>query len=263
MAERLLFLWILLGAVFAAFVCSIIQGVIYANGSPAAAEEMSRWAGAILFPWMAYLLSFSVIWFMTCGIGGPVERTESRRLMLTLAFLMLAYLVVSTAITGPPPPDDPRSTPAGSQGGGGGGALVAALGQWLLLIGFVFVFFARYVRRAPLRAWTAQPHLHRPQTLELTPHGLRFDDGCCTRDYRWEGFPKWREGETIFLLYVSDVAFHTVPKRAFPTVADVDGFRHLLQHHVHDVDHAVGQGFPVHARIPRQSAPPPLPVQPH
>ena len=54
-SERLLFLWLLLGAIFAAFVCSIIQGVIYANGNPATAEEMGRWAGAILFPWMGYL----------------------------------------------------------------------------------------------------------------------------------------------------------------------------------------------------------------
>jgi hypothetical protein len=262
LAERLLFFWILLGAIVVAVVCSMVLGVVASTQGAARADELGRWAGAILFPWMVWLLSFGFIWFMSCGFGGAVERAETRRLMLTLAFTMLAYLVISTAITGPPPAEAPSTTTGPAATADGAGGYVAALGPWLLILVFVFVFFSRHLRRAPLRSWTAQPHLHRPQTLEVAPDGLVFDDGACRRDYRWEGFTKFREGDTLFLLYVSEIAWHTVPKRAFAAPADVDGFRELLRLHVADVDRAVGQGFPVYAAAALPAGPPPLPTRP-
>ena len=254
-AERLLFLWVLLGAIGLLLVLAVIEALL--QGGPRGRDGVTTWAVAILTPWIPSLLVLAVLWFAACGAVAPTERRPLRRLVLGLAAALLLVNVVTVLITGPaaPPPASPPPPPVGETSQDG--SLVRLL-PWLVVFLFIWVAFFRFLRGVTRRTWDAQPHLRNPQTLDLTPHGLRFEDTVCVRDYRWAGFTKWREGETLFLLYVSDVAFHIVPKRAMAGPHEVDQFRYLLWQHVRPVD-PLPFGFPVQPATP---ATPPTPQQP-
>ena len=259
-AERLLFLWVLLGAVGLLLAVAVVEAIL--RGGPGRGDGVTTWAVAILTPWMPSLLILTGLWFLACGAIPATERRELRRLMLALAAVLLLVNAVGVLITGPAP-RQPSPQPA-DQPPRGDGSLIALL-PWLVMFLFAWVAFFRFLRGATRRNWDAQPHLRNPQSLELTPHGLRFEDGVCVRDYRWAGFTKWREGETLFLLYVSDVGFHMVPKRAMAGPHEVDQFRHLLWQHVRPID-PLPFGFPVQPAAPavprghHQPQPPPLPT---
>jgi len=44
----------------------------------------------------------------------------------------------------------------------------------------------------------------------------------------WSDFLKWKEGKTLFVVYISDNMFQLVPKRFFSLPEDVTSFRNLL-----------------------------------
>lgn len=259
--ERLFFFWFLLGAVVAVPACMIVASVVARAAGHPAGQRMMDWASAILLPSMMYLFVVGLLWFICSSFLTPRDRRDSRRSMLLYVATLIAYQVISTVITGPAPADAKSAPGAAPAGESEWGTFFAALVPWLLMMVFVILSFRRFLNRAVLRNWEQQPHLSRPQTLELTPHGLRLDDGWCARDYRWEGLLKWRESDALFLLYPSEIAFHVVPKRAFASSAEVDGFRAMLQQHVRAVD-AQPQGFAVQQPAGAQPPlpPPPLPV---
>lgn len=256
-AERLLFLWVLLGAIGLLLVVAVVEAVL--RGGPGARGALTTWALAILTPWIPSLVVLTFLWLAACGAVAPTERRPLRRLALGLAAVLLLVNVATVVISGPAAPEPERS-PTGTVSEDG--SLLALL-PWLILFLFIWVAFFRFLRGVTRRNWDAQPHLRLPQTLELTPQGLRFDDGLCAHDYRWAGFAKWREGGGLFLLYVSDVGFHMVPKRAMAGPKEVDQFRYLLWQHVRPIDPRPF-GSPVHPAAPvtmsGQQQPPPLPT---
>lgn len=115
------------------------------------------------------------------------------------------------------------------------------------------IYAFRYVRGLLPRHWDAQPHLRLPQTLAVTSRGLRFEDERAVLDYAWAGLPKFRESETLFLIYVSEVSFHMVPKRAMAEPGQVEAFRQLLEQHV-PTDGPVPARFPVQPTAPQALA---------
>jgi len=50
----------------------------------------------------------------------------------------------------------------------------------------------------------------------------------------WSDYLKWKEGKSIFLLYLSDQMFQMVPKRFFATHEDIDAFRSIVRHSIAD-----------------------------
>jgi hypothetical protein len=109
---------------------------------------------------------------------------------------------------------------------------------WALVVGFLY-FFA--FRKLQSRRWTMQPSLERPKTVEYSPEQLSIADELVTNTYRWTAFVRCVETENLFMLYPSELSFHMVPKRAFPSTDAADVFRRLIQ------EWADGQslGFPV------------------
>lgn len=258
LAERLLFLWTLLGAVGLLFLAMIAEAVYrIASGVQ---SEIAGWAVSVVLPLIPFLLISGLIWFAIAGSVPSAERRALRRLMLIIMAMLLLLNVINTALTGPTPGRATRraqiataTAPAADDGS------FMTLLPWLVIFLAIWLFFFRFLRGAIQRNWDAQPHLRRPATMELTPHGLRFDNGVAVLDYRWECFLKWREGDTLFLLYPSDIGFLTVPKRAMPDAATVDAFRQLLWQHVRPVD-AAPLGFPIPSAPPSPAMPPPLPT---
>jgi hypothetical protein len=230
--ERLLFVWLLLGGFVLLLVASFVDAVLKVGGR-GDGQSVGLWTSAILSPWVVYLLVFQVAWLLMCSAFTGVERRSLRAFMLTLSAILLMACALTTVLNGPTP-DEPASHPTANPDSAHG-VLVAWM-PWLLVFGCIWVYLFRWIRRNTRRNWEAQPHLHLPQTVGLTPHGLRFDDGLCVRDCKWASFRKWRDDERQFLLYVSELAFYTIPKRAFPDAMSTEAFRALLLQHVPPVD---------------------------
>ena len=241
--ERLLFLWVLLGALALLIGSAIVEAIILAGSgaAPGAKLGMTTWLGAVLTPWVLWIISFGLIWF---GLGSSLARAEAtvlRNLLLLGLGLGLAMNIVGTLTTGAPPATTQPAAPATPAEEA---SFLTAWGPWLIVF-FVFWFFIyRYLRGAPRRSWDAQPQLRLPQCLEQTDRGLRFVDEQSTVDYAWSAFPRYAEGRNLFILLVSQVGFHMVPKRAFADAAQLDAFRALLARHVPGPG-AAPTGFPI------------------
>ena len=77
--------------------------------------------------------------------------------------------------------------------------------------------------------WESQPHLHRPQTMEVTEGGVVVSDAVSRTENRWDAYSHVRETPNLFLLYTSDLVIQSVPKRAFASEQDLRSFRELVR----------------------------------
>ncbi|MBA3948725.1 MAG: YcxB family protein, partial [Acidobacteria bacterium] len=75
------------------------------------------------------------------------------------------------------------------------------------------------------RIYRQQRGLSRTHELSWDDDSLtvRGEDGQSTT--RWSEFHKAREVDDLFILFLSDAAFLTIPKRAFPDEPTLDAFR--------------------------------------
>ena len=92
------------------------------------------------------------------------------------------------------------------------------------------------------RLWDGQPHLQRPKRVEIDVTGFVISDAVSRLEHRWPSFSHARETKNLFLLYVSNYAFHMVPTRAFATDEEADGCRELVRKMVAE---RPGPAFPV------------------
>ncbi len=84
-------------------------------------------------------------------------------------------------------------------------------------------------RRVMRKAYAAQQSkLERAVTTTITAERVTVDDVLTTLSYRWPAFARCVETADLFLLYTTEVSFFIVPKRAFASTGDVDGFRQLV-----------------------------------
>jgi hypothetical protein len=148
-------------------------------------------------------------------------------------------------------------TPPANQGNG-------LLGYLPLVIGFIaFLFFIPMLRRWQVRAaWDGQPQLRREAHMQATAEKMIFADAMSRCEYSWPAYVSYSEGNRVFLLSLSALTFHVIPKRAFADVSQVESFRALLQSKLADAD-AKSRGFDV---LPAPAAtilpPPPLQTAP-
>jgi hypothetical protein len=243
LGERLLFIWILLAAIAVILALAIAEGVYRrARGGPGPTVELlvTNWAIAMAVPWLPWLLIMGLLWFAASGVIGPNERRPTRQMLLVMAVVALLNAIVSAIASGGPSAPRPAEPPERDV------PLIVSMLPWLTLFGVIWFYVFRYLRGMLPRHWDAQPHLRREQTMEQTDHGLRFDDGLCVRDYQWSGFTKFREGDGLFVLYISDVGYHMVPKRAFNAPGAIESFRRLLEQRV-PTDGPIAGRFPIAA----------------
>ena len=89
-----------------------------------------------------------------------------------------------------------------------------------------------YIPWKARRVFRQQKSFHR--SFELS----RYDTGFTARDSNgqyttpWSDFIKWKEDGRLFLLYHSDVLFHMVPERAFPSENSLSESRSLVQKNI-------------------------------
>ena len=265
MRERLLFVWLLLGVIAASFIAVIVVALYGAiTGAPRggpAVTGTSLWLGHIMAIWVPTLVIVAVIWFLLCGALAARQRRALRWMFLLIALVPPAITIVNLVKSGGPAAAPP-STPTPTQSGEGSGW--SELLPWVMVFLIIWVTVFLILRRTGRRLWEAQPNMALPTAAEATTQGLRIEDAHSTRQYKWSAFTKWRESDALFMLYLSDVTFQLIPKRALATPGQVEEFRRLLEQNVPSVD-PQPRGFVVATMPPAPIAtamplpPPPLP----
>jgi hypothetical protein len=103
----------------------------------------------------------------------------------------------------------------------------------LLIGGFLLATscYARYVAlpRRTRRLFRQQKALQRPYEMVWDADEIRRTSETGNTRIPWSDILKWREGNRMFLLYLSDVTFYIIPKRAFANETAIDEFRKLLR----------------------------------
>ena len=198
-----------------------------------------------LLPW---LLVFLAIWFFVFRLLRAVNKTRTSSLLppgsgrpdpttgpptgaagrsalsWVIIITCIAGWLVVTVINAFSANADGASAPARSPLVG---AAMTAL-PWF----FIFFGFITFVRRAGVgvkRMWEGQPQLQRPKRIEIAEPGVVVSDAVSRTEELWAAFTHARETRNLFLLYFSEYSFQMIPKRAFATTADADGFRELVR----------------------------------
>jgi YcxB-like protein len=87
-----------------------------------------------------------------------------------------------------------------------------------------------YVPRKARKVFRQQKSFQREFSLSWNNDGVRSKDANGEYSTGWSDFIRWKENERLFLLYVSDIQFYMVPKRAFNGEVELRDFRdHLVR----------------------------------
>lgn len=148
-----------------------------------------------------------------------LKSSRRRALVFWVAMLGLALAALWLWFFGPDSISDSRL--AGLLGGSIGGLLGGVLGTLGVR--------SLYVPWKARRVFRQQRSLRLPFELSWSEGGLVSRNEQGSEKTQWSDFVQWRENEQLFRLYLSDVMFHIVPKRAFPDTEAVSAFRELLQ----------------------------------
>src|SRR5687767_13120797 len=145
MRERLLFLWLFLGAVFAVIAIAVGEGIYRAaSGTLGRQARAADWMVHIVVQWSMYVLIFGFIWFGLSAWMDPRERGAYRRVIVILLSLLLLNSTVTTLITGLPPKQPQPTVVEGSSDGG----WLLPLTPWLIILGYFWYIAFRYMRGA-------------------------------------------------------------------------------------------------------------------
>jgi magnesium-transporting ATPase (P-type) len=112
---------------------------------------------------------------------------------------------------------------------------------WVALFVAAFVFFFVRALRDARKRFEREPAAHRLQTIEITEAGLSQSTHASSTQYKWEAFVRQLETPNLFLLYLTEVTFLLLPKRAFPSQDEINAFRELVSGVVNPPERA----FPV------------------
>ena len=102
----------------------------------------------------------------------------------------------------------------------------------LLGIFVVQILTMRFVSpRNARRHFKAMKILHGPIELSWSAEGLKEKTNTSSSLTPWKHFPKWREDEASFIIFVAPTMYRVVPKR-FMTLAQIDDLREYLKRSV-------------------------------
>jgi hypothetical protein len=90
-----------------------------------------------------------------------------------------------------------------------------------------------YVPWKTRRVYRQQKSLQREFTLSWNADGVQSKNANGEYSVSWSDFIRWKENDRLYLLYLSDIMFSMVPKRAFDSEADMDDFRNHLVKGIH------------------------------
>lgn len=249
--------WFVPVIVMAVTVVPLVTELFGSGGDASAAAATQPAAGGaasttslhdLCVPFIPWLLIFGLIWFlvfrMLRNVKRPWDRWAGRvaqvrrsswqkALLVSIAIAAIATTFFlrlrdarAAALT------DPSAQPLLNT--------LLALLPWLVIL----IFLGVALRRVPVlqrRSWEMQKHLHRPMTVDYSDESIVFAEPLSVHEYRWEFFQGAVESTNLFILYVSALAFHPIPKRAFPDEAQLAEFRDLMRRRVG----SGSTGFPV------------------
>ena len=110
-----------------------------------------------------------------------------------------------------------------------GGILGGLIGG--IIGGSIIRYF--YVPWKARRVFRQQKSFQREFALSWNTDGVHSKDANGEYSSGWSDFTRWRENERLFLLYLSDIQFYMVPKRAFNSGVELNDFRDHLVRSVH------------------------------
>jgi hypothetical protein len=100
---------------------------------------------------------------------------------------------------------------------------------WLLAGSIVAITaFGLWLPYRTVRSYRQRKGMQRQLRMVPTDAGLLGENETGHASVPWTDFLKWKEGHSAFLLYVSDDAFHIVPKHFFQSGTDIAAFRDML-----------------------------------
>lgn len=108
---------------------------------------------------------------------------------------------------------------------------VVAVAACIGLVGAAiwYLFYRNYVLvRMGRRIYKQQRSMQTPGRFFWSKDGFQGEDELAVVKTPWNNITKWRENETIFMFYVSDLMFHVIPKRAFTEARQLSSFRDCL-----------------------------------
>lgn len=90
-----------------------------------------------------------------------------------------------------------------------------------------------YVPWKARRVFRQQKSLRREFTLAWSEQGVYSKDSNGEYSSSWGDFLDWKESDQLFLVYISDINFYMIPKRAFADKAGLEDFRNYLVANIH------------------------------
>jgi YcxB-like protein len=103
------------------------------------------------------------------------------------------------------------------------------------LLGGLIGWMASYYIWVPLQArrvFRQQKSMQRPFELSWDATGVHAKDANGEYRHLWSDFVRWREGERLIVLSLSDAMFLMIPKRAFAEERSLEDFRTSVRSHV-------------------------------
>jgi hypothetical protein len=104
------------------------------------------------------------------------------------------------------------------------------------LIGCFVIYAALQYIYTPWKArrvFRQHKSLQRGHTMSWNLDGIQAKSQNGESFTSWSDFIRWKEGEYLFLLYISDLQFHMLPKRVFSSEQELNDFRAHLERCVH------------------------------
>ena len=78
------------------------------------------------------------------------------------------------------------------------------------------------------RIFRGSPGLQGPRVFSFGPSGLTIDAGVSRGEAQWEAVIRVDETREFFLLYLSKLVAHVLPKEAFDSPSEVERFRQIV-----------------------------------
>ena len=109
------------------------------------------------------------------------------------------------------------------------GRATLGLGIILLVVGIVYCFGGPFLRReVAARYFRKNPNLQKEYTIEFSEDGTVGRAPGLHSEVGWSHFQKWRESDSVFLVYVNTRVYAIYPKRSFKQ-DEISEFRDLLK----------------------------------
>ena len=104
-----------------------------------------------------------------------------------------------------------------------------ALPAMLLYLALSFGFGIPFKSK---RAYKQRKDLQRPCSFSIGSTGLYISSEGLAGTKPWTDYLKWKEGKTLFLVYLSDNLYQVIPKRFFASESDLNAFREVLSQEI-------------------------------